>query len=60
VHKGGLHVAYINGTNKTLLWLTAKCMSILIEYFQELKYKVKVNKFQHKQQHKSIKIDGLL
>jgi len=35
-------------------------MSILIEYFQELKYKVKVNKFQHKQQHKSIKIDGLL
>jgi len=35
-------------------------MSILTEYFQELICKVKVNKFQYKQQHKSIKTDGLL
>jgi hypothetical protein len=60
VHKGGLHVAYIDETNKTLLSLTAKCMSVLIEYFQKLKYKVEVNKFQYTQQHKSIKIDGML
>jgi len=59
-HKGGPHVAYIDEINETLLWLTGKHMSILIEYFQELKHKAKVNKFQYKQQHKSVKTDGLL
>jgi len=41
VHKRGLHVAYIDETNKTLLWLTAKHISILTEYFLERNIKWK-------------------